>query len=795
MKVLHSWLQEYFTDPLPAADELADKFSLHAFEVEGVEGTGPDAVIDIDVLPNRAHDCLCHRGVAKELSVILDRSMEQDPLREELPERKQADDLSVTIDNPVHCRRFSGAVVANISVGPSPEWLKSRLEALGQKSINNVVDITNYVMLALGQPLHAFDADKIEGGDTHIRVRMAQAGERITTLDGEERELSGEDLLITDGTTDAPIGIAGVKGGAAAEIHDGTTAVIIEAANFKPTMVRKTAQRLRLRTDASTRFENEPSPELTRYALELAIGLLEEHAGGKCTGVVDEYPQKPAHAYTTGVSLGEINSLLGTELAKDDVANIFERFGFAYKAVDPVARVLETARSLEGRPYTYGASVSFDAPETFDCSSFVAYCFAQAGVSLPRMAIDQYVFGEPVEEGDLAPGDVVFARNGNPQTHTFTYREDGSEIVHEGAKEVSEEFMPGTAVPGGVSHNGIYLGEDRIIHADPAKGVVVEQLRESDKFTNIVGYRRMVSPEERFVVTVPFERMDLRRPEDLIEEVGRIHGYWNVAVRLPKKLAEPDVHKEFAYMDIIRRVLIQHGFSEVYTPALRAEGEIATANPLASDKSHLRPRISEGLREALAFNARNADLLALPDVRIFEIGKVFPKSGEHTALAFAAWVPGKKGGRQAEVILNDARDALGDVLGVEVPFQISDGVVEVNFDALIEKLPVPEQYEAAGERSTVAYQPFSVYPFVLRDIAVWVSEGTNAADLLAVIREAAGDLLVNWRLFDEYHADGRTSYAYRLVFQSYEKTLSDAEVNEIMQQVETAVTKRGWEVR
>ena len=283
-------------------------------------------------------------------------------------------------------------MIEGIRVGVSPDWLKSRLESIGQKSINNVVDATNFVMFDLGQPLHAFDADKVDGT---ITVRNANVGEKITTLDGKELVLNKDTLIIADDKE--LLAIAGIKGGKKAEVDSETKNIILEAANFSPANVRKTSKHLGVQTDSSKRFENELSPEKTKEAIESVASIILEIAGDdktKIGDIVDIYPRQPA-AYIVGVSAGEISQVLGTSVSQDEIESIFKKFDFTYKIVDPVEEVVSLSQKLAGVPYKYGASVVYDAPKAFDdCSSFVAYLFAQAGVAVPRMAVDQYAFGE-----------------------------------------------------------------------------------------------------------------------------------------------------------------------------------------------------------------------------------------------------------------------------------------------------------------------------------------------------------------------------------------------------------------
>ena len=187
MKVLHDWLKDYIGDSIPETIDIEKLFTFHAFEVEDVDEKEHHTIIDVKVLPDRSSDCLSHRGIAHELAALMGTKLVKDPLREDVKLEPKTRKLRVTIENTDNCRRFSGALVSNVAIGPSPEWLKSRLEALGQRSINNVVDATNYVMLSLGQPLHAYDADTFPHDESgwHFGVRMAREGEKVTTLSDE----------------------------------------------------------------------------------------------------------------------------------------------------------------------------------------------------------------------------------------------------------------------------------------------------------------------------------------------------------------------------------------------------------------------------------------------------------------------------------------------------------------------------------------------------------------------------------------------------------------------------------
>lgn len=334
MKVSVAWLQKYFAEPLPSAAELEDALTFHSSEVEEKTGEGAQAVLDVKVLPDRAPYALSHRGIAYELAAALDRPLKDDPLREALPDFSAAGDarVSVSIADP-KCLRYMAARVTGVKVGPSSDWLREALTRVGQRSINNIVDATNYVMLNIGQPLHAFDAGKLAagaGGTNAISIRAAREGEKITTLTGEEYTLPAGTLLIVDGNTDASIAIAGVKGGKVAEVTSDTTDIIIEAANFDGVSVRKTSQALKLWTDASLRFQNKLSPELAAYGMRDVLALILELAGGTLSGVVDSYPDPEQPASPVSVTLAQLNGLLGTSFSVEDVGSALTRLALEH---------------------------------------------------------------------------------------------------------------------------------------------------------------------------------------------------------------------------------------------------------------------------------------------------------------------------------------------------------------------------------------------------------------------------------------------------------------------------------
>lgn len=265
MLVSYNWLkEEYFDGELDSPEILEELLTTRAFEVESLERVDDDTAIDVDVLPNRSHDCLCHEGIAREIAVLQGRKISPRSY-DNVDVNKELDDkLKVSLDEPIRCPRYSGRIISGITIKESPEWLKKRLATLGQRSINNIVDITNYVMLSIGQPLHAFDQKKVEG--SRIVIRLAKEGECITTLDNKEVALDEETLIIADAKD--PLAIAGIKGGKKAEVEADTTDIILEAANFKSVTTRKTSRRIYIATDSSKRYENEISSELVAKGMQ-----------------------------------------------------------------------------------------------------------------------------------------------------------------------------------------------------------------------------------------------------------------------------------------------------------------------------------------------------------------------------------------------------------------------------------------------------------------------------------------------------------------------------------------------
>jgi len=322
MKVTYQWLKE-FVDITETPQQLGARFTNLGMAVDALEQHGEDWLFELDVASNRP-DCLSHLGVAREAAAAYGLPLKHPKFELHEADKRAADVFSISIVDPDLCARYCGRYIEGVTIGPAPEWLKNRLESIGVRSINNVADITNYVMLELGQPLHAFDADTLGGQE--IIVRRGYFDEKITTLDGVERPLNPSMLVIAD--AHKAVAVAGVMGGAETEISPATKNVLLESANFAPLSIRKTSRGLGLLSEASYRFERGVDVEMARYACDRAATLIQSLAGGTIyRDVIDVYPV-PRRTLTAKLQRNRIAAFLGTPVEDAVVERIFERLGF-----------------------------------------------------------------------------------------------------------------------------------------------------------------------------------------------------------------------------------------------------------------------------------------------------------------------------------------------------------------------------------------------------------------------------------------------------------------------------------
>lgn len=693
MLVSYKWLQTYFEKPLPAPEKLADILTMGVFEIESMEKVGvngapaenadADTVLDVKVLPDRAGYCLSHRYIAQEIGALIGEPVKF-PKIGAIDVQDTTYVFNASIENPDLCRRYVTRVIENIEVTDSPEWLRTALETLGQRSINAIVDLTNYLMIETGQPLHVFDADKVEGD---IVIRNAKAGETVRTLDGKIINLETDMLVIADSV--GPLDIAGIKGGKKAELTRDTKRIMTSASCFDAVSIRKTAQKTGVRTDASKRFENGLTPERAALAETMLASHIAALQPAAIVGAaIDVYPN-PVAEKSLEVSVQKINTRLALELS--------------------AKRMQEILTSID-----------------IECA---------------------------IREAD-----------------------------QKGQNENSGEEL---------------------------------------------------------LLSIPLYRADLNITEDIAEEIGRIYGLTQIEGVPPKKESNRRINKNLYYQSALRKALTELGFSESYTYGLTDAGETPLANPLTVERAYLRDSISHMLSRKFLFNMKNADLLGVKDIRMFEIGKIFSGGVDKERFSLAYGIARNKNPKghdaKGEIIavakyLVDVLKNIADeidptdtttntaaVTEADMKFTELSGdaqtpcvgaMVEFDLDPIIAKLPEPKEDFEMPPLPQIKFMPISAYPFSVRDIAVFVPGEQSTDTELRVsniifnsLNSEQKSLVVRTTLFDVFtkRKEGepvKTSYAYRLVFQSSERTLTEEEVIAAVKTVTEALAKEeGFEVR
>ena len=629
-----------------------------------------DGVIDFELTANRG-DLLSILGMAYEVGAIYDKKVKDVDLKH----KESGEDINKTFKTEVkteNCSKLLVKKVDNVKIEESPIFIKNRLIASGIRPINNVVDISNYVMLELGQPLHFYDADKL---GNKLVVRMAEDGEKLTTLDNVERTLTSEDIVIADATHG--VGLAGVMGGLETEVEPDTKNIIIESAIFDSVKVRKTSKKI-VRSEASNRFEKGLDPERTTMAIERACKLLEEYAGGTVVTGTVEYDKTNNEEKEIEITFKNINDVLGTVIPNEEILNVFRKLGFSYK-----------------------------------------------------------VNGETIK------------------------------------------------------------------------------------------------------VTVPTRRLDISIKEDLIEEVSRIYGVDNIEGKLPivpmRKGSYDKTQRE------IRNKMIALGLKETLTYVLINDKEVngytldkfeplKLLDPITEDRNTLRYSMIPSLYKVYEYNKAREQ----KDISIFEIGKGFYKKGEVygedtklCVLMSGKYSTGLNNNKTVDfyVIKGIAEEVL-DYLGYsgrysfmkqEMPKEMHPGqsaminvngsnigmigkihpsvtkddvyVLEINLDELFTK-----------KVGKMKYKEFSKFPSINKDIALVVDKKSVSKDIEKVIKSAGGSLLTNIEVFDVYTGVGvgidKKSIAYSLTFSDMKKTLTDEEINGLMDKIIDAVSKKcGAELR
>jgi phenylalanyl-tRNA synthetase beta subunit len=841
MKFLYSWIKEYAPSTKLLPEEAAKLLTFKSFEVESVEKIGnKDAILHIDILPNRSHDALSHLGIARELALVngfgvLRAKIPKYPLKES--KQKTKDVLEVEVLTRA-CPRYVARVMKGVKVGPSPKWLKEKIEILGLNSINNLVDATNYVMLAIGQPLHVFDFDKLQNSapdKKKIIVRFARKGEKIETLDDKTYELNDQMLVISDLKNSQAI--AGIKGGKAAGISLKTKNIVIESANFESVSIRNTSRALGLRTDASMRFEAGLDPALADQAIDLVAGLIQKIAGGEVLQgqiVSGHWAQRIVFV---SVVVEKVQKLIGCDISEEEIIKILQNIGCEVRKINLEKRLKEIIKPLIGKSYKYGASATLDAPNQFDCSSFTLYVFRKLGIEIPRISIDQRFFGQEIDKNDLRSGDLVFQKGSRPH--------------------FSEKMKDG------VGHVGIYLGNNKVAHASgDFKKVVIGNLKDwfGTGTKSFRGAVRILHDNDLLLVKTPSFRRDLILAEDLIEEVARLYGLENIQEIMPRvSLALPLENSERDWNLFAKNILFNNGFFEVKNYSFIGEKEkniisarpentgdrnffIELANPVSPELKYLRPTLVFGFLKNIALN-----YLFSKRLLFFESGNTFYKLDkkssklsearrvEKNILGGALCVQKTKDDKEAFYELKGILADLLSKMGIDdfwlddsdpqiIPnlnnifhplrkAEIKIGETSIGYLGEIEQFLL-KKYDILGrvaifemdfkKLSEIAsaereYINISKYPSVIRDISLVVPSRTKIDDVQSLIENVGGDLLFDSDLFDIYEGENleedKKSLAFHLIFQSPKRTLKDEEVDKVMNDIILILEKEGFEVR
>lgn len=765
-------------------------------------------LVDVDTPTNR-WDIQGYIGIAREVAAHTEAGLVFDDAK---PTDSQAERKETLFENQVPdavpCYGLVQLTLPEGELPDSPPWMQQRLRFHGIKPSNAVVDVTNYAMMVTGQPLHAFDGETLHG---KITVRYAGTDELLTTLDGTERTLSSSDLVIADDT--APIALAGVIGGSRSEISARTTAVTLEAATFEGALVRKTAKRHGVRTEASLRFERGIPQQAVNPALRYAVHLLREHAGGEVSAYQTERAKWPWVQHI-GVPASRTAALSGVDgLSRTDIAGQLQKLQFEARPFDIAAE----ARSHIGKPYKWGANYKTDGTEAFDCSYLVDYLYSLVGVEVGHTALGQYELGNPVEQDELRPGDVVFYEGKIEHSATDHYYTRNGDRTH--TKHALEETKK-------VGHNGIYIGDGKVVMAAEYRyqngewvereepGVIETELSEFTQNGGYLGARRYVENLDDYVtVTVPWWRPDVTMLEDIVEEVVKLIGLAEIPATLPSWQPREVTPDEYWHrLNELRWLLYGLGLFEVTTYPFMSEDDITTfhldkehlklANPRSQEQAYLRTTVLPLLVKSVAHNAGYSR-----EFGIFEMARVFfpeteqqlPTERLKLGIAVQTGSVLKLKGYIDQLLhhIHGDGELETDIQRVfghparQAHIRIGDETVgwfgEVHPDILA-NLKSRESIMAAEIDVTALlrhwqparFRPLPKYQSSYRDVTIWVPSHMQWQDLQKSVEHVAD---VEAAFADEYHKEGKKAVTIHLELIAREATLTDADIRDRVERV------------
>lgn len=639
-----------------------------------------DTIVEFEITPNRP-DCLSMIGMARETAAVFDKALRYpETVCTKESSEQCADYIRISIDNPQLCKRYVGRVVKDVTIQESPWWLQRRLMAAGVRPINNIVDITNYVMLEYGQPIHAFDIRFIRGGE--IRIGNATEGERFVTLDGQERNLSKDMLMIRD--AQGPIAVAGVMGGLDSEIRDDTTTIVIESANFAGDSVRSTSKKLGLRTEASSRFEKGIDPNLAGVACDRVCKLIEElGAGTVLSGAVDMYPS-PVQPRSCDIRIDRISRVIGADISVEEIEKYLSS--------------LEMSTNRDGNCITViPPSVRQDLVEEVDYVEEVArmYGYDRLPLTLPKSNVESSRTQRQVIR-DTAKNTLMGLGVNEVQTYSFVSPKSVDRIDMSRADENRRfvELLNPLGEDTSVMRTVLLPNMLDILMRNTARSVEAMRAYElGNTFHPSAGDGRA---EKGSDALLPCERESL-----CIAFYGEEESFYTVKGTLEQML----------------NVLGIRGV------AYEAVSDEATYHP--------------GRCARVIYQERP----------IGWIGQVHPAVAERYDLSQPVYA------------------------------------AEIAFDALYDLVDMEKKY-----------RPLPKYPAMKRDFALVVLENVRVGDIEREIREQAGDLLESVQLFDIYRGGqipkGSKSIAFSLLYRAGDRTLKEAEVNDVNARVLAALRQK-----
>ena len=693
-----------------------------------------DTILEIATTPNLGR-ILSMVGVAREVAALFGGTVRHPATDWQAEGSPIAGQLDVEIADPDLCSRYSAAVIRGIQIGPAPDWMQQRLTQAGMRPINNVVDITNYVMLEMGQPLHAFDYGKVH--DQRIIVRRAQAGEQIMTLDHETRTLDTRTLVIAD--SHVPVALAGVMGGADSEVGDTTRDILLESANFDPLNVRRTARLLHLPSEAAYRYERSVDQQLTIPAMRRAAELMRQYAGGTIAeGWVDCFPA-PRPERVISLTPHEVERLLGIQVAADEIAAMLRRLEFVVEV--PAGAEENPLLPLAVRVPSYRNDVTIPADLVEEVARMIGYD------TIPETLLDGALPPQAVNYDVLNREIVRDTLNACGLDEVITY----SPISSAALARLGSPTPPAAAVSESTS-DAAPVGKGR---PAPAR---------------TWAYRAYDPTQPPLTIANPLSsEQDTMRPTLLPGLLGALR----TNLRNHPRVALFEIGSTFRWA----------GAAEIAArQAAAAAGERPPLVPGEAEMPVEPRRVAGVLTGPRTPQTRfvRADA-AGEQLDFFDAKGVLDTLFAHlhvTAVRYEPVVaPWYHPGRVAAVVLGDA---LLGVVGelhpqVAAAWELEGRRIysfDLDLDALLLAMPPRERYS-----------PISRYPAVTQDLALVVPDTVPAARVEALLRETGGKLLTDLTLFDLYTGApvpaGHRSLAYALTFQALDRTLSDDDVTKL----------------